>query len=71
MRLAAAGRHEHIAAGQDRLDDLGLAGAKRRNAEHGAQQTFCGGEIGLGRQVHRYRVTIWPAVWIMLTIWLS
>ena len=48
QRLAAAGRHhgQHVAAGQDGLDDLGLAVAELREAEYGAQQVVGGGEIG-------------------------
>ncbi len=48
QRLAAAGRHdrEHIPAGEDRLDDLRLPLAERREAEHAAQQVMGGGEVG-------------------------
>ena len=55
QRLAAPGRHDgkHVAAGEDRLDDLGLAGAEVRKTEHGAQQVVGGGEIGHGAFVLR------------------
>jgi len=50
QRLAAAGRHdgEHVVSGQDRLDDLGLAGPEGAEAEHAAQQVLCGQEIAMG-----------------------
>jgi len=47
-RLAAAGRHDgkHIAAVQDRRDDLGLAWPECREAEYGAKAVLRGCEIG-------------------------
>ncbi len=48
QRLAAARRHdgEHVAPGEDCFDDLSLAGAKLRKAEHGVQELPGRGKIG-------------------------
>ncbi len=53
QRLAAAGGHhrEHVAAGQDGIDDLTLAGPELGKAEHSAQQVPGVGEVRHGRQV--------------------
>src|SRR6266550_1095870 len=55
QRLAAAGRHhrQHIAAGQDCLDDLGLPGPERVEPERGAKHGLRRCEIGHSRKIPR------------------
>jgi hypothetical protein len=50
QRLAAAGRHhrEHVAAVEDRRDDVGLTGPERREPEYRVKAVLRGCEIGHG-----------------------